>query len=1098
MPWEDNLLLHNDGNDQEDILSEFLDQRVFDSYNHNTPRFDENDTKSIPRDFDPSYLQTGAPEMTNNNGGVFDIPTSNADIHSFTASPDTANSSLRPSAFDSLGEYELIRKEMAAVKFGNPNMKTCPDSLDVKDPSYLDFSPATMSSLPYSLKILDLPSQSRVETQIKFAFQFSPPPKEPLLHLPQDLISKNKLCLQDPVSSLSPELKKNMLFVDTYVLTSDLSKSCDICKRCIKREQKRASRSKNPSTDHQPPASSVKTNPNTWADEDMVKKAIIFNCKEIVSFPAPTGLESQSARSVDLFARIVCYCRHHKEHDGFRLLVVVKDCNDKVVAKSLSGTIMIMDRKKNLSVATSTYNDTSLFARKDAGKSSNEDNNVKMEDHLADHLGSVQPLSPYSIDDSTSDVLANTDTNTDSFMMSLTRGAKRKKMSFDDSYNPQGNPMLNGGSSGLSPLSNSDTNTSIHNMNPKASATPQNMPGFTASTFAPHLNQPSSISRQRLQQSLSMLAQAPTHPTIQKVIPAQGPIRGGIEVTLLGFNFRPGLNVKFGSKNSLATHCWSESTMVTYLPPAAQPGQVLVSFETFEHVIPPNQHSVFTYTDDTDRQLIELALQIVGLKMNGKLEDAKNIAKRIVGSDGTTGGGNSSNENTPGTQGQAQQLSMNRASMEWYDNAHRAVEKLSKSDLSTEEILINFLSLVDLPNCPIIIPNWQLCNGQGQTLLHLATLKKYTQLIKFLITHGCKIDIRDNQGLTPLFFASMCGHRDLIGIFIECKSNWNLRLSNDKVLKDYCDLNVLDIFNKLEAELDASDDSSTGVTSSKELNEDVLLSKSHSADSLNSLFMMDYGKHISKMVIESTEPRTETDGGNSEDPASSRVRCVDGYGSDSSDFADSELESDEGFSDDGQDAGWGIERGHNDDEDYEDDYDDESDMSSSDQDDDRAGGNPTKKISGHNLWQKMKNAVFSNDSDGELPSYNDLFPFGPSSLTTPKTQAEMQLNESTTTGRSTREHEDGVSSDSSEDMVISYINHPRKTVENDKMLIFFWIPVLVFILGLFLYVSITGYKVEFIEQCKEVGRNALGSVIVGNERLKRVFTNVKNEPMASF
>ena len=99
--------------------------------------------------------------------------------------------------------------------------------------------------------------------------------------------------------------------------------------------------------------------------------------------------------------------------------------------------------------------------------------------------------------------------------------------------------------------------------------------------------------------------------------------------SILGFNFRPGLLIKFGANQALATHCWSETTIVTYLPPAAQPGQVLVTFENQDNdnVGGPQQQQVFTYTDDTDRQLIELALQIVGLKMNGKLEDAKNIAK---------------------------------------------------------------------------------------------------------------------------------------------------------------------------------------------------------------------------------------------------------------------------------------------------------------------------------------------------------------------------------------------------------------------------------------------------------------------------------------
>jgi hypothetical protein len=119
-------------------------------------------------------------------------------------------------------------------------------------------------------------------------------------------------------------------------------------------------------------------------------------------------------------------------------------------------------------------------------------------------------------------------------------------------------------------------------------------------------------------------------PAIQRVIPAQGSTRGGIEVTLLGSGFHSGLTAKFGDSPAISTHCWSDTTIVTHLPPAAVPGPVVVCFEGMQAAAASSQ--IFTYVDDTDMQLIELALQVVGLKMNGKLEDARNIAMRIVGS----------------------------------------------------------------------------------------------------------------------------------------------------------------------------------------------------------------------------------------------------------------------------------------------------------------------------------------------------------------------------------------------------------------------------------------------------------------------------------
>lgn len=1113
----DNTLLLRHDNDEHDILNEFLDQRVFDSLNANTPenlqlsqgdmegfhsdlflRLKSQEATSGPHDeisgmgVDDSNLE-GFKYETSPDRQEFDlkadtdylyITPNNGDSNSIYASPkNTSGSDKADNNFGNLlDDYDVVRKELSNVKFGNMNMNPCPATVEVADPSYLDFSAESMSKLPYSLRVLDLPPYSRVETQIKLKFEFSPAPSQHLLHVSQDLISKSKFCLQDTVSSLPFQLRKNMLFMDTYVLTSDLKRSCNVCSRCIKREQKRALRSKNgtneTSTTNSPTpgiSGALKNNPNSWADESMVKKAIIFNCKEVMSFPAPSGLYHDTSKTLDFSARIICYCRHHKEQEGFRLLFVVKDYEGTIVAKHLSSAIMIMDRKKN----STSLKESSMTSADQIGSSSRS--GLPTENNELD--SNMHPLSPNSIDDSTSEALGNTDTNTDS---NLTRGYKRKKLSFDDSFNAASNPMFNGG---FSPLSNSDTNTSIYNMNNKN--TVMGSMNSLGSAFPPQ-TYPPPITKQRLQQQLLQLAQPSQLPTIQKVIPAQGPIRGGIEVTLLGFNFRPGLIVKFGSKNALATHCWSESTIVTYLPPAAQPGQVLVSFENLEESSIGGQQLIFTYTDDTDRQLIELALQIVGLKMNGRLEDAKNIAKRIVGSDGSHNADTSTTPPQVGTSG------MNQANIEWYDNAHKAVEKLSRSCLSTEEILINFLSLVDLPNCPIIIPNWQLCNSQGQALLHLATLKDYDQLVKFLITHGCKIDIQDNQGLTPLFVASMSGNRELINIFLECKSNWNIKLSNGLFMKDYCDLNVLDIFHNLESNIMSCNETNSNKGNTSELLDDGL-SKSMSVDSLNSLYMMDYGKHISRMVVDvaafSEEKEIETESaerivGGASDGDLSHSRHFSGFANDSSDFADSEYDSDDNAS-----CHKSIHQlaTLDDDGDYGDDIEGDCDV----------GNIPSSSNSAESvkpnvpgLWQKVKNAVFSSDTEADLPSYDDLFPIG-GAFAKPKILEDMHMGQSTSaTSKSFQvavdQDDAGITSDSSEDMVINYVNHRRKAVENDKMLLFFWLPVLVLLIGFSLYVSITGYKIQTFEKLKEAGRNAIGNLVVGNERLSRVFS--KYEP----
>ena len=96
-------------------------------------------------------------------------------------------------------------------------------------------------------------------------------------------------------------------------------------------------------------------------------------------------------------------------------------------------------------------------------------------------------------------------------------------------------------------------------------------------------------------------------PTIHRLIPNSGPMHGGIEVTVLGANFHPSiqLNCIFGDVAASSTQRWSENTLVCVLPPRAVPGVVAVWFEGFPKVEDPlsSPASLFTYSDESDRAL---------------------------------------------------------------------------------------------------------------------------------------------------------------------------------------------------------------------------------------------------------------------------------------------------------------------------------------------------------------------------------------------------------------------------------------------------------------------------------------------------------------
>lgn len=145
---------------------------------------------------------------------------------------------------------------------------------------------------------------------------------------------------------------------------------------------------------------------------------------------------------------------------------------------------------------------------------------------------------------------------------------------------------------------------------------------------------------------------------------------------------------------------------------------------------------------------MELALQVVGLKMTGKIEDAKNVALRIVS---TTGAEDPPPRSTPSDMVHTPSTSYDIQPM-----------FLGHSDDSKkfEASVLKLLSLVDftVPNQADITMATavsQTTASGGQTLLHLIALLDLPALMEFLIAHNVDLDVRDRSGYTALYFAAL-------------------------------------------------------------------------------------------------------------------------------------------------------------------------------------------------------------------------------------------------------------------------------------------------------------------------------------------------------
>ncbi|GAA5901531.1 hypothetical protein JCM5296_006805 [Sporobolomyces johnsonii] len=321
---------------------------------------------------------------------------------------------------------------------------------------------------------------------------------------------------------------------------------------------------------------------------------------------------------------------------------------------------------------------------------------------------------------------------------------------------------------------------------------------------------------QQHQQGLAASAPAIPPPRISRLIPAEGPVHGGIEVTVLGENFVRDLTCVFGDSAAVPTHFWSANTLVCVLPPSANPGPVVVGIKGVPLTVEQGTGlQLFTYKDDSDRSLLELALQVVGLKMTGRLEDASAVAMRIVGS-GPAGAGAGTNSAGPSRAGSAGAgatdtatlaATLNAAASSVYATpaASRAASRRGSTSgpnspaipstlplpavpggesRNFEGIVIKFLSLLDLdpslipgaaPSLPSASPPISQQNAQQHTLLHLATVLGFHRLVAFLLAAGIDLDLADRNGFTALHFAALYGRVAISRLLLEAGANARAR-----------------------------------------------------------------------------------------------------------------------------------------------------------------------------------------------------------------------------------------------------------------------------------------------------------------------------------
>lgn len=895
----------------------------------------------------------------------------------------------------------------------------------------LDYVDVDEKALPYKLTVSGLPGVSRVENQIKLTLKVDPAMKQCMVHLPTDCIARQKFYLEKEVTEYPQEFQDQLIYVEAFLLCASTNKTTYVCARCVKREHRRASRRKSGLSDNV-----------LWCNNNN-RRAIIFNNKQV--FVTKETDEKDRCKEFDLTARIVCYCRHHKSAEGFKILFVLKDSKGRLLAKSFTNSIVIMDKKPLPNSANSPVI---------AQSASNTDSGLD----TAAEVFSTANSSEVPTNTSASDNNGNSEVifNTGKYFAMTDVSPPKIEGDRSGRLAPPNAPMLSptsmsdGGSEThgsmaehkreSQPLASGSTpaavarNENYQRKRPRNDALPENNM-MTRRTWSNSSlsNSRSSSSSQILTQASSQLLRNmpefisvpnPNQPSIQRVIPAQGPINGGIEITLLGTKFKDGLLVKFGENIALSTQCWSETTMVTYLPPASCAGQVFVTVLDPEDAnsleAHPSNKSIFTYVDDTDRQLIELALQIVGLKMNGKLEDARNIAKRIVGND--EGSGSLDSNISPGNISGANQMAMDKLGAQ-----------------SDELLLVKVIKSLHVNS------NLSMCDNLGRTLLHLAALKGYNSLCSTLIKNGARVNDKDLYGFTPLHFACVGGDVKVIRLLTECRADASIKACNSVSAKELFMSNhghkvsVSPYFKEIADLLDSTDASDLFSSFNRKLSDSSFHSSVFENESLCSL-------------------------------DKSNVAHATGTDEDHSDYDESE------FEEDGDES---LLTG--------DDPDGESRC-----DTDSVATRANRESGRISMDNSLLNRMLHYLND-DLPKYEDLFPGSPDNEKSKIRSLELDSQSERVRNPSFTAEESQTSSEDEEDALQARFNRffqQRQNFQNDKMLLFFWLPLTIVLVTWYVFYKF-GQEDDivhyFSRMASEYLRLIFAKILLGNERMKAAF-----------
>ncbi|KAI8322719.1 hypothetical protein GQ54DRAFT_259401 [Martensiomyces pterosporus] len=652
-------------------------------------------------------------------------------------------------------------------------------------------------------------AKSRVETQIKITLRLTSEDGERVtcwshMSLPEMLVSREKfrhrLHKQSHTDGNLPLSPQHVVHLEASIIcSSDPTRKVETCIGCIRREYKRSLRRKDnrlrstaPSTCTTPaqsrPGSPTGDSPSNnrlmtgsmeadW-DESRItvekQRIVIFNCNDLLDF---------SKGELVLPTRITCYCRHHNEKVGFCICLTLKDAQGNVLATHMSPPIMITDDHKSTKFKTD---------RKTRGKAEYDrqgDGSAAYANHALAALGNphgstaslhladgsagggfkggrqamsarnsptMRPYNHHSLLETYSQFasLAGTPSlgNTPLGSPLLTAA---NLSGFDSPFHlPQaaamaGNYQASAGPSLFGNLTGSPNTSHVSAAAAAAAAAvaaANQMKGGAATGLSP-LSRANGATAQLMPQLANSSAEAIQ---ISQLMPAQGPVAGGTSILITGRGFHPNIAVFFGNVQAGHVQVVSSSNIACTLPPTSASGPVVVRVKdmlTMTVYEANGTQALFTYVEDTDQALLELALQVVGLRQGG--QQNKDAGE---------------NRTLAGQQPQASVILHDQAVLGVLRSLRLASEKRNLVDIENSLVKL-FMTLVTKNQLDASRLSMR-HEASGRTLLHFSALLGMLNLLTFLATHGVTLDATDNNAMTAMHFASMYGRSEIVELLL--------------------------------------------------------------------------------------------------------------------------------------------------------------------------------------------------------------------------------------------------------------------------------------------------------------------------------------------